>query len=57
MGGLAGPDFLIEGLVARWAYMALHLEHHRVVVGLRRTVLLALSRLIHRRVSGRLKLH
>jgi len=57
MGGLVGPDFLIEGLLARWAYMALHLEHHRVVVGLRRTVLLALSRLFHRRVSGRLKLH
>ncbi len=57
MGGLVGPDFLIEGLLARWAYMALHLEHHRVVVGLRRTVLLALSRLFHRRASGRLKLH
>ncbi|HEY4585723.1 MAG TPA: FAD-dependent oxidoreductase [Brevundimonas sp.] len=57
MGGLAGPDFLIEGLIARWAYMALHLQHHRVVVGLPRTVLLALSRLLHRRVSGRLKLH
>lgn len=37
--------------------MTLHLQHHRVVVGLRRTVLLALSRLFHRRVSGRLKLH
>lgn len=57
MGGLVGPDFLIEGLLARWAYMALHLQHHRVVVGLRRTILLALSRLAHRRVSGRLKLH
>jgi NADH dehydrogenase len=57
MGGLVGPDFLIEGFLARWAYMALHLEHHRIVVGLRRTVLLALSRLFHRRVSGRLKLH
>jgi len=57
MGGLAGPDFLIEGLLARWAYMALHLQYHRVVVGLPRTVLLALSRLFHRRVSGRLKLH
>lgn len=57
MGGLTGPNFLIEGLLARWAYMALHLEHHRVVLGLRRTVLLALSRLFQRRISGRLKLH
>ena len=57
MGGLVGPNFLIEGLLARWAYMALHLEHHRVVLGLRRTALLALSRLLQRRISGRLKLH
>lgn len=57
MGGLAGPNFLIEGLIARWAYMALHLDHHRAIIGARRTLLLALSRLLHRRVSGRLKLH
>lgn len=57
MGGIAGKSFLIEGLIARWAYMALHLEHHRVIVGLRRTLLLALSRLFQRRISGRLKLH
>ena len=57
MGGLGGPDFLIEGLLAKWAYMALHLDHHRAIIGVRRTALLALSRLLHRRVSGRLKLH
>jgi len=57
MGGLGGPNFLIEGLLAKWAYMALHLDHHRAIIGVRRTVLLALSRLAHRRVSGRLKLH
>lgn len=57
MGGLAGPNFLIEGLLARWAYISLHLAHHRIVVGSRRTVLLALSRLFQRRASGRLKLH
>ena len=38
-------------------YMALHLDHHRAILGVRRTALLALSRLLHRRVSGRLKLH
>jgi NADH dehydrogenase len=37
--------------------MALHLDHHRAIIGVRRTALLALSRLLHRRVSGRLKLH
>ena len=57
MGGLMGPNFLIEGLLAKWAYMALHLDHHRAIIGVRRTALLALSRLLHRRVSGRLKLH
>ena len=57
MGGLVGSNFLIEGLVAKWAYMALHLDHHRAIIGTRRTILLALSRLLHRRVSGRLKLH
>ncbi|MBA4806279.1 FAD-dependent oxidoreductase [Brevundimonas sp.] len=57
MGNLGGPNFLIEGLVAKWAYMALHLDHHRAILGVRRTAILALSRLLHRRVSGRLKLH
>ena len=57
MGALGGPNFLIEGLLAKWAYMALHLDHHRAIIGVRRTVLLAVSRLLHRRVSGRLKLH
>lgn len=57
MGGLGGPSFRIEGLLARWAYMGLHLNHHRAILGVRRTALLALSRLLHRRVAGRLKLH
>lgn len=57
MGGLGGPDFLVEGLIARWVYMGLHLDHHRAIIGVRRTLLLAVSRLLHRRVSGRLKLH
>jgi len=57
MGGLAGPNFLIEGWLARQAYVGLHLDHYRTVIGLRRTSLLALSRLLMRRVSGQLKLH
>lgn len=57
MGGLLGRRFFIEGLTARWAYMSLHLDHHRRVLGPVRTVVLALARLMHNRISGRLKLH
>lgn len=57
MGGLGGPNFFIEGLVAKWAYMSLHLDHHRAIMGVRNTIVLALARLLQRRVSGRLKLH
>lgn len=57
MGGLGGPNFFIEGLLAKWAYMSLHLDHHRAILGLGRTATLALARLLQQRVSGRLKLH
>ncbi|MBI1405624.1 MAG: FAD-dependent oxidoreductase [Caulobacter sp.] len=57
MGGLGGPNFFIEGLVAKWLYMSLHLNHHRAILGSIKTVVLALARLLQERVSGRLKLH
>lgn len=57
MGGLGGPNFFIEGLVAKWLYMSLHLNHHRAILGSTKTVVLALARLLQERVSGRLKLH
>ena len=57
MGGLLGDRFFIEGLMARWAYMSLHLDHHRRILGPVRTAVLALARLMHDRISGRLKLH
>lgn len=57
MGGLGGPNFFIEGLIAKWIYMSLHLAHHRAILGSTRTALLALARLLQERVSGRLKLH
>ncbi|WP_297511671.1 FAD-dependent oxidoreductase [uncultured Caulobacter sp.] len=57
MGGLGGPNFFIEGLLAKWAYMSLHLDHHRAILGVWRTATLALARLLQERVSGRLKLH
>jgi len=57
MGGLGGPNFFIEGLVAKWVYMSLHLNHHWAILGTTKTVVLALARLLQQRVSGRLKLH
>jgi len=57
MGGLGGPQFFVEGLIAKWMYMSLHLNHHRAILGTRTTIVLALARLLQRRVSGRLKLH
>lgn len=57
MGSLGGPNFFVEGLVAKWMYISLHLAHHRVILGIGRTVVLALARLLQERVSGRLKLH
>jgi len=57
MGGLAGRNFFVEGLLAKWMYMSLHLMHHRAILGISGTAVLALARLLQRRVSGRLKLH
>lgn len=57
MGGLGGPNFFIEGLIAKWFYMSLHLMHHQAILGVGKTVVLALARLLQERVSGRLKLH
>lgn len=57
MGSLSGRSFFIEGLIAKWMYMSLHLMHHRAILGTWKTVLLAFARLAQRRVSGRLKLH
>jgi len=57
MGGLGGRNFFVEGLVAKWMYMSLHLMHHHAILGSVRTALLAVARLLQKRVSGRLKLH
>ena len=57
MGGLSGRNFFVEGLVAKWMYMSLHLMHHRAILGVGKTAVLALARLLQHRVSGRLKLH
>lgn len=57
MGGLAGRNFFVEGLIAKWMYISLHLNHHRAILGAGKTIVLALARLLQQRVSGRLKLH
>jgi NADH:quinone reductase (non-electrogenic) len=57
MGGLAGRNFFIEGLIAKWMYVSLHLNHHRAILGTGKTLVLALARVLQQRVSGRLKLH
>lgn len=57
MGGLMGRNFFVEGLIAKWMYISLHLNHHRAILGLGKTAVLALARLLQQRVSGRLKLH
>lgn len=56
MGSLAGGSFFVEGLIAKYMYMSLHLAHHKAILGYRKTALLALARAAQSRVSGRLKL-
>ena len=57
MGALSGRNFFVDGLIAKWAYMSLHLMHHRAILGTGATALLAVARLLQRRISGRVKLH
>ncbi len=57
MGNLGGRNFFVEGLIAKWMYISLHLAHHRAILGFSRTAVLAMARLLQERVSGRLKLH
>ena len=44
-------------LIAKWTYMSLHLMHHRAILGTGAMAMLALARLLQRRVSGRMKLY
>lgn len=55
--GRSGGNLFIEGLIAKYMYMSLHLAHHKAILGYRKTALLALARAAQNRVSGRLKLH
>lgn len=55
--GAPGRSLFVEGAMASWMHMSLHLNHHRQVLGLRRTLLLALSRLLQHGGAGRSRLH
>ncbi|OZI37357.1 FAD-dependent oxidoreductase [Bordetella genomosp. 10] len=57
MGKLAGRGLFVSGTLARLMYMNLHLMHHRAVLGIWRTLCLALARLLMRRTRARVKLH
>jgi NADH dehydrogenase len=57
MGVLSGKNWFVEGLLARLMYMSLHLMHHMAVLGLARTALLAVGRLLSKRAAPRVKLH
>lgn len=57
MGSLRGASWFVQGTVARMMYASLHLMHHRAVMGLTRTALLAVARFLIRRSTPLVKLH
>lgn len=57
MGVLSGRRWFVEGLIARWMYMSLHLRHHMAVLGVVQTALMAVGRLLLKRSAPRVKLH
>jgi len=57
MGSLRGASWFVQGAVARTMYASLHLMHHRAVMGITRTALLAVARFLIRRSTPLVKLH
>ena len=57
LGGWSDKNYFVGGLLAKWMYISLHLNHHRAVLGVAGTAVLAMARLLQRRVAGRVKLH
>lgn len=57
MGVLTGKGLFVEGLFARLMYMSLHLMHHLAFLGVLRTGMLAVGRLLIKRGAPRVKLH
>jgi NADH dehydrogenase len=57
MGSLKGLSWFVEGFFARMMYVSLHLMHHRAVLGLVRTGVLAIARFLIKRSTPLVKLH
>ncbi|PZP35630.1 MAG: FAD-dependent oxidoreductase [Roseateles depolymerans] len=57
MGNLFKASWFVEGVFARTMYVSLHLMHHRAVLGLRRTGVLAVARFLVKRARPLVKLH
>ena len=57
MGGLAGRNLMIEGLVARLMYVSLYKMHELALHGFTKVTLDTLARLITRRTEPHVKLH
>lgn len=57
MGSLTGSSWFVHGFFARMLYISLHLMHHRAVLGLVRTIGLAIARTLIRRNTALVKLH
>ena len=57
MGGLAGRNLMIEGLVARLMYVSLYKMHELALHGFAKVTLDTLARLITRRTEPHVKLH
>jgi NADH dehydrogenase len=57
MGALRGFSWFVEGFVARFMYLSLHLMHHQAVLGSVRTGVLAVARFLIRRTTPLVKLH
>jgi NADH dehydrogenase len=57
MGGLAGRNMFVRGIIARMMYMSLHLMHHAAILGIFRTGTLALGRFLPKRSRPLVKLH
>lgn len=57
MGALTGGMLFVDGIFARWLYISLHLMHHKVILGLGRTVALAIARALVKRSTALVKLH
>lgn len=57
MGVLTGRMLFVEGIFARWLYISAHLMHHKVILGLGRTIALAIARALVKRSTALVKLH